>query len=96
MFRLLKHILTTAAVIAAISSSVAQARLELNPPSSSDASAPAQTAVAPPVQRTQSSPSQGFRWGDAGIGAAGVLVLLSIGSGAVLARQRRTRHPLAS
>lgn len=40
--------------------------------------------------------STSFQWGDAGIGAAGVLVLAGIGTGAVLVIRRRARHPLAS
>ncbi len=33
---------------------------------------------------------QGFQWGDAGLGAAGMLVLLGAGSGAVVAVRRRS------
>jgi len=56
-----------------------------------------------PVARARSatrqgtvSSSNGFQWGDAGIGAAGVLVLISVGSGAAVAIRRRVRRPLAS
>jgi hypothetical protein len=42
-------------------------------------------------------PSQdGFQWGDAGIGAAGVLALLGIGAGEAFVIRRRARHPLTS
>jgi hypothetical protein len=96
MFKPIKLILTTATVVAATASSVAYARLNLNPSGSSFATVPGPTAVVPSVQGTQSSSARGFQWGDAGIGAASVLVLLSIGSGAVLVRQRRAHHPLTS
>jgi hypothetical protein len=58
----------------------------------------------PPVQvPTQvvevAQPSSGFDWGDAGIGAAGMLALLSIGAGltmgAVQSRRRRGSSALA-
>jgi hypothetical protein len=45
------------------------------------------------------APSGGFQWGDAGIGAAVMLALLSLGAGAALlvGRHRRRRgHPLAT
>ncbi|MFZ0378381.1 MAG: hypothetical protein WCD11_31910 [Solirubrobacteraceae bacterium] len=60
------------------------------------------TPVAPAGQVAQTRGSAGqtaansFSWGDAGIGAAGALALLSFGSGAILARRRRTHDPLAS
>jgi hypothetical protein len=36
--------------------------------------------------------SNGFDWGDAGIGAAGMLALGAIGAGAVVATGRNSRH----
>jgi hypothetical protein len=38
----------------------------------------------------------GFQWGDAGIGAAGVLALVGVGSGAAFVIRRRVHQPLAS
>jgi hypothetical protein len=35
---------------------------------------------------------RGFDWGDAGIGATGVLALLTIGAGAAVAAGYRPRH----
>jgi hypothetical protein len=43
--------------------------------------------------------SSGFRWGDAGIGAAGMLALIAIGAGAsviVTQRRRERRFPAAT
>jgi hypothetical protein len=42
------------------------------------------------------SSSTGFQWADAGIGAAVVLVLISVGSRAAVVIRRRVHHPLAS
>jgi hypothetical protein len=56
-----------------------------------------------PVVQTRSterqagiSASNGFQWGDAGIGAAGVVVLIVIGFGGGAVIRRRVHHPLAS
>lgn len=47
-----------------------------------------------PVVEVRGAPSGGFDWGDAGIGAAGMLALFSIaaGSALLLASRRRRRH----
>jgi hypothetical protein len=42
------------------------------------------------------SSSNSFQWGDAGVGAAVVLVLISVGSRAAVVIRRRVHHPLAS
>jgi hypothetical protein len=48
-----------------------------------------------PVVAATSSPSGGFDWGDAGIGAAGMLALFSIAAGsALLITGRRRRRDL--
>jgi hypothetical protein len=54
----------------------------------------------PPVQIpatvVRDTPSSGFDWGDAGIGAAGMLALFGIGTGsALLIAGRRRRHGLS-
>lgn len=49
-----------------------------------------------PVVAAQSNPSGGFDWGDAGIGAAGIIGLFSIaGACALMLSGRRRRHGLA-
>jgi hypothetical protein len=48
------------------------------------------------VRATGSSSRAGFQWGDAGIGAAGVLALLCVGAGATLVIRRRVQQPVAS
>jgi hypothetical protein len=49
-----------------------------------------------PVLEARDVPSSGFDWGDAGIGAAGMLALFSIAAGsALLLTSRRRRHGIA-
>ena len=50
---------------------------------------PADRAV--PVRVVQVEAAQGFDWGDAGIGATGVIALAAIGAGAALATGHRPR-----
>ena len=45
-----------------------------------------------PRPTVAASHEEGFQWGDAGIGAAGMLLLLSVGGAATIAR-RRPNHP---
>ena len=47
------------------------------------------TERALPVRVVQVDTSSGFDWGDAGIGASGLLALMAIGAGAALATGRR-------
>jgi hypothetical protein len=53
-------------------------------------------SAASTVHPTGPSSQDGFQWGDAGIGAAGVLALVGVGAGATLVIRRRTHQPLAS
>ncbi|MFZ0376851.1 MAG: hypothetical protein WCD11_22230 [Solirubrobacteraceae bacterium] len=56
----------------------------------------AQASIVPSVPRATASSSEGFQWGDAGVGAAGVIVLLGAGAGAAgVLRQRRVHRPIA-
>jgi hypothetical protein len=52
--------------------------------------------VAPTRSTAVQTAASSFSWGDAGIGAAGVLALLSFGSGAIVVRRRLTHDPLTS
>jgi hypothetical protein len=87
--------LTGGVVIAAASfAPAAQARLVLeDPPASAGSSAPAQATNGPAVHQAGAASQSGFRWDDAGIGAAGTAGLLGAGvlaSGA--ARRRRMQR----
>lgn len=61
---------------------------------------PADTApysVSPPVvQQVAATTAPGFSWHDAGFGAAAMLVLVAVGSGAVVAVRRRSARPVIS
>jgi hypothetical protein len=48
--------------------------------------------VSPPVVEVREAPSGGFDWGDAGIGAAGMLALFSIAGGSTLLVTNRRRR----
>jgi hypothetical protein len=49
-----------------------------------------------PVVEARNTPSSGFDWGDAGIGAAGMLAIFSIAAGsALLLTGRKRRHGIA-
>lgn len=65
---------------------------DLRSPDARDAGLPEQ---APPdtVVAIREVPSSGFDWGDAGIGAAGILALLSIAGGLTLMATSRRRGP---
>jgi hypothetical protein len=104
MLKATQRTLAAAAMIAAASSpATASARLNLNPEPS-----PAQHRVqtlAPSHPASHASPthparpapqagsaSGGFEWGDAGLGAAGTLVLLATGAGSAAVLTRRRGH----
>jgi hypothetical protein len=73
--------LTTALVVAgAAAAPGASARLQLNPPSSHQ--------PPPPIRVVQAPADNGFDWGDAGIGAGGVIALTLLSLGGVTAARR--------
>jgi hypothetical protein len=58
-----------------------------------------QPGSAPIVQAQQpvlQAPSNGFSWGDAGIGAAGMLALIALVAGTLMIGSHRRRGPLAT
>jgi hypothetical protein len=68
-----------------------QVTQDLRSPDARDAGQPT-VKVPTPVVEIRAAPGSGFDWGDAGIGAAGALALLSIAGGlALLAGARRRR-----
>jgi hypothetical protein len=90
MLKVTKRLLAGAVVIAAASApSAASARLNLDPPVAPAATHHARPAVTPPAPRAEAASSQGFRWDDAGIGAAGIVVLIGTGAGAATLIGRR-------
>jgi hypothetical protein len=57
-----------------------------------DRSAGSATSATPVPVRVVTVPDGGFDWGDAGIGASGVLALAAIGAGAAIATGHRRGH----
>jgi len=99
MLKLTKRIATAATVVLAASApSAAYARFNFDPPATAPvvSSQTVHNAASPSAGKASASSSQDFQWDDAGVGAAGVLMLVSIGSGTMLVRRRRTHHPLTS
>ena len=84
-----RHWLAGGLVIAAVSfPATAQGRIMIDSPGQPSAPAPASSP--PPAQPA------GFQWDDAGIGAAGTVLLLGAGAmTAGLARRRRAHHAVA-
>jgi hypothetical protein len=89
---------TVAAIVAASAPSTASAFIPSDSgggPAASTVSVRALENATSPASGTESTASSsGFQWGDAGIGAAGTLLLIGVSSCAGAARRRRT-GPLA-
>jgi hypothetical protein len=93
MLKVTKRLLAAAVVVAAAGTpSAAYARFNLDPPVAPVATHPARPAVPPSTPRATASASQGFQWDDAGIGAAGIVVLIGTGAGAAAVIGRRHEH----
>lgn len=84
--------LVAAALAAPTSASAATAEQFL--PSSVNGQSSGAGGAGVPQTRAIELPSSGFDWGDAGLGAAGMLSLLGLGGGAVvISRRSRRSHP---
>jgi hypothetical protein len=91
----LRRILTIATVVSALGAPAASAApVEQFIPSTVNGEQSGQQA---PVRVVQVGADNGFDWGDAGIGAGGLLALAAIASGAVVAIRHRpdARHTTA-
>ena len=92
---LIKPLLVTGLAIGAASfPTAAQARFMEDSlgasPSATQSTHVASTPARPARRADPSATAQaGFQWGDAGIGAAGALMLIGVGSGAAVAARRR-------
>ena len=104
MFHVTKRMFSVLLVVAAITAPAASARPidRVLPPGTvhgfqgQTASSQIDNSSEPPVQAVKPS-SDGFSWGDAGIGGAAVFTLLSLGAGALLVgRRSRERRTVAS
>lgn len=93
---MIKRLLVAATTILVLSAPSAALATMLGADGGGPASVPAKAAVIASVSRATASSSQGFQWGDAGIGAASIVVLLSVGVGAAsVLRHRRVHRPVA-
>jgi hypothetical protein len=96
VFKSIKRLLVAATAILVLSAPSAAFATVLGADGGGLASGPGQAAVIAPVSRATASSSQGFQWGDAGLGAASIVVLLSVGVGAAsVLRHRRVHRPVA-
>ena len=95
MFKSIKRLLVAATAVLVFSApSAAFARYAGD--AGGSVSGPARAALTAPVSKATASSSQGFQWGDAGVGAASIIALLGLGVGAAsLLRQRRVHRPIA-
>ena len=99
MFHIIKRNLIAGAVLAAMavpatSYATAYARISLNP--QSPAVSAQEISANIPQSRGIESPSNGFDWADAGIGAAAALALVGAGNAMVTSRRRQGRHAATS
>jgi hypothetical protein len=91
MFQVTKRILAALLVVAAIAAPAASARpidRVLPPGTTHGVDSRNDSFSPPPPAQTVEVSSDGFDWGDAGIGAAAVFTLLSLGTGALIVGRR--------
>lgn len=96
MLSLIKRVLGTAIAIALMAAPAAYARPDQSPITLPDSIATPLTPAVSAAPHTPVSSSSSFRWGDAGVGAGGLLVLIIVGTGAAVVYRRRAHRPLAS
>src|SRR5215475_10038693 len=89
-----RSFLAALALAAAALPAGAQGRVILDPPNEATASQPVPQVTV--VRQPQARASEGFQWGDAGIGAAGAIVLLGAGAGAATTIRRRRTNRVAT
>jgi hypothetical protein len=98
MTRLIKRTTAIVALIAAlvaISAPIASARFDLNPPTANNSSSTTFEPASQVTVQSSTSGSSGFEWGDAAIGAAVTLAIISLAAGTVLVvRRTRGAHAL--
>lgn len=97
MLTLIKRTLAAAVVIAAVAMpTAAYAHFDLNPGSPPEPVGALPLRAAPAAHHAVATSSQSFQWGDAGVGAGGLLVLIGVGAGAAVAYRRRAHRPLVT
>jgi hypothetical protein len=101
MFQVTKRILAALLVVAAIAAPAASARPidRVLPPGTTHETlaGTVHSQAADSVVQPVATSSDGFNWGDAGIGAAAAFALLSLGTGAIfLGRRSREQRSAAA
>jgi hypothetical protein len=94
---LIKRSLAAAAVLATVGFPSAAQALRINGGGGSSGPVPVAPPAPPRVASAQPVTASGssFQWGDAGIGAAGTIVLVAAGAGTVgVMRRRRLERPV--
>ncbi len=97
MLTLIKRVFAAAIVIAAVAAPTA-AYAQVNERPSAVVGVPVEppyVAGSPASAAPAATSSAGFQWGDAGIGAASLLVLIGVGTGTAVAYRRWAGRPLA-
>jgi hypothetical protein len=95
MVKSIKRLLVAATAILVLSAPSAAFAIEVGDGGGGSVSGPARAVVSAPVSRATAFSSQGFQWGDAGVGAASIVVLLSVGAGVGgVLRHRRVHRPV--
>jgi hypothetical protein len=93
---ILARTIATMAAVAVIGAPTATARPILDAPAASQSNANS-ALVSPTAPTSGQTGSSDFDWGDAGVGAAGALLILGLGSGGIAVRRTRGRnHPATS
>ncbi|MFZ0380366.1 MAG: hypothetical protein WAL38_21240 [Solirubrobacteraceae bacterium] len=94
MFKSIKRLLIAATGILAMSAPCAAGAFIRDTGGGPATSGQAPLSIVRSIPRASSS--EGFQWGDAGAGAAGVIVLLGAGAGAAsVMRSKREHRPIA-
>lgn len=91
---LLKRSLTTALVLGTTAFPVAAQAQVITDGGGGGSSPTSQSATIAPAPQPTADAQSGFQWGDAGIGAAGIVVLLIGGTGAASVVRRRAHRPV--
>jgi hypothetical protein len=92
MFKSIKRLLVAATAISVLSAPSAAFATTAASDRGGSASGVALAAVIAPVSRSTASSSWGFQWGDTGLGAVSIVVLLSVGVGAASVLRHRLLH----
>jgi hypothetical protein len=99
MFHIIKRNLIAVAVFAAMAvpaTSYATAYARIFPYPQSPAVSAQEISTNIPQPRSVEPSSNGFDWGDAGIGAAAAVALVGLGTATVTSRRRQGRHAATS